>query len=279
MIKAPICKIIPFSNVDGPGNRMAIFFQGCPFNCWYCHNPETINLCNHCGLCVDTCPEKALSMIHNQVTWNEQQCISCDQCLATCPNQSSPKVKSYTTDDVMVQVDELSPFIRGLTVSGGEAMMYPEFLTELFQKVKKYPLNILIDSNGYRPFADYPMLLDLIDGVMLDVKSIDPSFHKKLTGQDNTIVIENLKYLISINKLYEVRIVCLPSYDEQNRKTIQQVSQIIQHHCRLKLIKYRPYGVTDNGLDILGKETFSEVLFEEYKQLAKAFGVKDIAMI
>ncbi|MGM9942993.1 MAG: 4Fe-4S cluster-binding domain-containing protein, partial [Erysipelotrichaceae bacterium] len=43
MIKAPVNKIISFSNVDGPGNRTSIFFQSCPFHCLYCHNPETIN--------------------------------------------------------------------------------------------------------------------------------------------------------------------------------------------------------------------------------------------
>ena len=45
VMKAPVNKIIPFSNVDGPGNRTSIFFQGCPFNCRFCHNPETIHLC------------------------------------------------------------------------------------------------------------------------------------------------------------------------------------------------------------------------------------------
>jgi pyruvate formate lyase activating enzyme len=49
MKRAPVNKIIPFSNVDGPGNRTSIFFQGCPFNCLFCHNPETIHLCVSCG--------------------------------------------------------------------------------------------------------------------------------------------------------------------------------------------------------------------------------------
>ena len=63
---APVNKIIPFSNVDGPSNRMAIFFQGCQFNCRFCHNPETINLCIHCGKCVETCPTNALTKENNK---------------------------------------------------------------------------------------------------------------------------------------------------------------------------------------------------------------------
>lgn len=279
MIKAPVCKIIPFSNVDGPGNRMAIFFQGCPFNCWYCHNPETINICNDCGLCVETCPENALVMEDNRVVWVEEKCVSCDQCLKTCPNLSSPKVSYYTTDEVMTQVLEVAPFIRGITVSGGEAMMYPEFLIELFDKVSKLPLDVLIDSNGYRPFEDYPRLLSLIEGVMLDVKATDTSFHESLTGQKNNIVLENLLYLLSVKKLYEVRVVCIPGYDEQNRKTIASVSQLIGDQCRLKLIKYRPYGVTIIGLKLLGSDILDDGLFLEYQQLAVESGAKQVIVV
>ncbi len=279
MIKAPVCKIIPFSNVDGPGNRMAIFFQGCPFSCWNCHNPETINRCNNCGLCIETCPENALVMRANEVFWLEEKCVSCDQCIKTCPNLSSPRVIYYTTDQLMTRILEVAPFIRGITVSGGEAMMYPEFLTELFGKIQEIPLNGLIDSNGFLSFESYPKLLSLIDGVMLDVKATDPSFHKKLTGRTNNDVLDNLHYLLSVKKLYEVRIVCLPGYDEQNRITISTVSQIIGDQCRLKLIKYRPYGVNEEGRKILGNETFDEVLFLEYKELAITNGAKQVVMV
>ncbi len=43
-IKGYINKVIKSSIVDGPGNRLAIFMQGCNFDCWYCHNPETIEI-------------------------------------------------------------------------------------------------------------------------------------------------------------------------------------------------------------------------------------------
>ena len=71
---APVNKIIPFSCVDGPGNRTAVFLQGCNQNCLYCHNPETINLCRNCGACVKTCPAGALSMADGLVSYNYKVC-------------------------------------------------------------------------------------------------------------------------------------------------------------------------------------------------------------
>ena len=72
-MKAPINRIIEFSNVDGPGNRTSIFVQKCPFKCLYCHNPETINECVHCGVCVEHCKAnpKALTIENGKVVWHE----------------------------------------------------------------------------------------------------------------------------------------------------------------------------------------------------------------
>ena len=168
MEKALINKIINFSNVDGPGNRMAIFFQSCPFSCLYCHNPETINLCKNCGKCIEFCPKKAISLDdNNKIVWNETKCINCDTCIKICPNLSSPKTRYYTIDELFEKIKQIKPFIRGITVSGGECTNWSKFLLELFPKVKKLGLTCLIDSNGCTDFKEIEELINISDGVML----------------------------------------------------------------------------------------------------------------
>ena len=70
--RVPVNRILPFSSVDGPGNRTVVFLQGCGFDCKYCHNPETRNLCISCGDCVGKCPAHAIVCI----TFNADQTIA-----------------------------------------------------------------------------------------------------------------------------------------------------------------------------------------------------------
>lgn len=168
-------KIIPQSAVDGPGNRTAIFLQGCNIRCAYCHNPET---------------------------WERT---------------SNNEVRQMSATEVAEEVKKGIPFIRGITVSGGECMLQAEFVEELFELIKPLGLSCLIDSNGTIPFQSYPRLLELTDGVMLDVKAWDSSVYKRLTGADNdNIVKDNLRLLSKLGKLTEVRIVCLPSFSNSS---------------------------------------------------------------
>lgn len=93
-----------------------------------------------------------------------------------------------SAEEVFEEVSGNLPFIRGITVSGGECCLYPEFLKELFGLCKEAGLSCLIDSNGMVDFSLYPELLELSDGVMLDVKSWDPEVYRRLTGADNAVV-------------------------------------------------------------------------------------------
>ncbi len=273
-MKAPVNKIIKFSNVDGPGNRTSVFFQKCNFQCRFCHNPETINLCQNCGKCVKGCPKQALSIENGKVLWQEDKCIGCDQCIIVCPYSASPRVKLMSPNEVLTVVRQTRPYIKGITVSGGECSLRADFLKQLFPKVQKLNLTTFMDSNGSYDYRNDQALLACTDAVMLDVKAVDPDFHQYLCHSDNTMVLENLDYLLSIDKLYEVRTIIFPYEDEQNEATVRYVASHIGDKCIYKLIKYRPFGVKESYQKELGDLTTSDEYIQPYLQLALQTGAK-----
>jgi len=245
-------KIIPFSSVDGPGNRTAIFLQGCNFDCVYCHNPETINHCINCSFCVSSCPNQALSINREErrILFNPLLCVECDACIKKCHRNSTPKYKVMSADDIIQEIKNYRPFIQGITVSGGECTLQPTFLIELFIKAKELGLTCFIDTNGSTDLSEQSELMNLVDGVMLDVKVWDKTAHQKYIKATNEMVIKNLNYLVDCGKLYEVRTVVVPELFD-NEETVREVCEKISgHDIRYKLIKYRHLGVRKNNLNL-----------------------------
>ena len=280
MNRAPVNKIIPSSVVDGPGNRTAVFFQSCNFNCRYCHNPETINMCVHCGACVETCPVGALSIVEGKVIWDDKKCCGCDTCIKTCPNNASPKIKYMSGEEIWEKIEGNMPFIRGITVSGGECTLQADVVRDLFAIARKHGLTTLLDSNGSYDFRNHPELMEVSDGVMLDVKADCEERHQWLTGHSIDIVLENLEYLASVDKLEEVRTVCIPD-SLANEKTIEVVGDILKPYLekkdiRYKLIKYRHFGVRQQYRDF--KEP-DEALMNHLKEVAQQKGFRNIVII
>ncbi|ENY97595.1 YjjW family glycine radical enzyme activase [Hungatella hathewayi 12489931] len=299
--EAVINKIIPLSVVDGPGCRTSVFVQGCNIACAYCHNPETQQLCSGCGLCVSQCPAGALSIQenggetpkenkHDRVIWDESLCVQCDTCIRVCPSHASPKVRRMSAEDVWKEIEKNMPFIQGITVSGGECTLYPEFLTALFRRAGKAGLTCFLDSNGCVDLSQYPRLMQVTDQVMLDVKAWDHDVFGRLTGGDVSIVKKNLKYLAEHGKLFEVRLVCLDSEHEGEKRqegvpevdmeaVIAGVSREAAPYLkefRLKLITFRQYGVTGSLKDA---KSPSRERMEELKRLAVRYGFQDIQVV
>lgn len=274
MRSAPVNKIIPFSNVDGPGNRTSIFFQGCPFNCQFCHNPETIHLCQNCGACVALCPAQALSLSDGRVLWDPSRCVQCDTCIRTCPHDASPKVRQMTVEEVMHEIRRALPYIVGITTSGGECTQQMDFLIELFTQVQSLGKTCLIDSNGSFDFEKDPRVLSVCDGVMLDVKAVSDEWHRELTASPAAPVLHNLSYLLDAGKLQEVRTVIFPGRDKENEETVSYVAARIGALCDYKIIRYRPFGVREQYQKVLGEFTCEQEEAERYAQLARSLGAK-----
>ena len=280
MLTAPVNNIIPFSNVDGPGNRTSIFFQGCTFDCMFCHNPETINLCCGCGTCVDKCPAGALSLSSKNVLWDYKKCVKCDTCIKLCPHDASPRVRNMTVDEVVSEIRRTSPYISGITVSGGECTLQNEFLIELFRAVrnlKKDPaLTCLIDSNGSFDFEKDPRILEVSEGVMLDVKAARDDWSRSLirteTAAGKELVLKNLDYLLKAGKLQEVRTVLFPGLDKENEDTVRYVSERIGSACDYKLIRYRPFGVREKYQQVLGEDETPIEYASRFVELAHSLG-------
>ena len=279
MVTALVNKVIPFSCVDGPGNRTAIFLQGCNFDCKYCHNPETIHRCVNCGACVPYCKPGALTLENGTVRYDIAKCVLCDECFHHCPHGSSPRTRALTAEQVMTEVRKNVPFIRGITVSGGECTRWPEFLKELFPLAREENLTCLLDSNGSYDFSADPALLAVTNGVMLDVKAWAPEEHRNVTGQDNAVVLKNLRLLAENGKLTEVRTVVVPGLFDAE-ETVTRVSRLLAETgsltTRYKIIRFRPMGVREAYKTLPQPDG---KLLAQLRETAESFGLTDVVTV
>jgi YjjW family glycine radical enzyme activase len=276
-VKGLINRILPSSSLHGAGERCVIFLQGCNFNCLYCNSSEMISRCVGCGRCIDSCVTGALTIGDSGVEFNAQLCNDCDQCLNVCDKNSFPKALSLTVPEVMIKVMAKRELISGITVSGGECSLQIEFMTELFAAAKKEGLSTCIETNGSRSYIDFPEFMALCDAVILDVKAFSLDEHLKLTGQSNQKVLENLTFLATENKLYEVGSVIVPELLE-NEATVNQVSQIIARlnpQIRYKLIKFCAHGVRQNLLSAVAP---SDEYMEKLAAIANQNGLQNVIL-
>ena len=280
MFCADINKIIPFSSVDGPGNRTAIFLQGCNFNCRYCHNPETRNHCINCMDCVPRCPTNALKNNNGKIEFYPEKCIGCDNCINICKYGATPRIVRLTSRETFEKICENLPFIRGVTFSGGECMLYPDFMREVFSLCKEKNLGTLIDSNGSVDFKKHLGLLEVTDGVMLDIKAYDFDEHIKVTDKGNDIVLKNALFLAERGKLFEIRTVIVPELFDF-RKTVDDISKILSPYLERSNIRYKLISYRENGVrkEYRNYRTPNEKELNEAKDIAVKNGFNDIVLI
>ncbi|MGY3932939.1 pyruvate formate lyase activating enzyme [Aeromonas encheleia] len=279
---AIVSRLLPFSCVDGPGNRLVLFLQGCNFRCPGCHNPHTIGLCDHCGDCVPGCPSGALRLHQGRVSWQQDLCTHCDRCLDICPRQASPKTESMSVAEVLAQLRRYGPLLSGITVSGGEATTQLPFVVALFTAIKQASdlahLSCLLDSNGSLAETGWQRLLPVLDGAMIDLKGWRDSVHHALTGQGRERVLASLQLLASRGKLSELRLLHVPGrsdfldgsgeLDEGLARFLQGLGPV-----PIRLNGFRRHGVRGGALD------WREATRPELESLAKALIAKGLGPI
>ena len=279
---ATVSRWLPFSCVDGPGNRLVLFLQGCNFRCPGCHNPHTIGLCDHCGDCVPGCPSGTLTLIDGRVRWQASLCTHCDRCLDACPRSASPKTHQMSVAEVLVLLRRYGPLLTGITVSGGEATTQLPFVVALFAAIKAAPdlahLTCLLDSNGSLGETGWQRLLPVLDGAMIDLKGWREPVHLALTGRGRERVLASLQLLARAGKLAEVRLLHVPGrtdFIDADGKLEAGLVSFLQSlgPVPIRLNGFRHHGVRGEAL------AWQEAAMDELDGLSNALKVKGFGPI
>ena len=225
MIKGVIFDVKEFSLNDGPGIRTTVFFKGCPLRCIWCHNPEglspkrelfiTHNGCTNCGLCKRPC--------------NHEDCKGLGRCIHICPKGLVKAVgREVNAKELAEQIKKGADLLvssgGGVTLSGGEVLMQPDFAEELIRELK--PLHVLIETCGYAKHDDFVRIASLCDTVYIDVKLADREQHKKYTGVYNDLILENLEWLKKSGIDFRIRTPLIPGITdtEENIEAIAKIA-------------------------------------------------------
>lgn len=222
---APLVDIKRFAVHDGPGIRTTLFLKGCPLRCIWCHNPESrkakkelalrLAKCTLCGECAALCHCHIIE--NGKHLFRREECIGCGKCKEECfQNVLELYGKDITLEEAFDLLREDKLFYGeegGITLSGGEPLLYPDFCRELLQKLKKENIHTAVDSCGEVPWESFEKVLPFTDLFLYDFKCADSLQHKNLTGCGNERIKENLEKLSRTGKPIEIRMLMVPEHN------------------------------------------------------------------
>jgi pyruvate-formate lyase-activating enzyme len=208
-----LADVVPFSWVDGPGNRFVAFLQGCNLDCLACHNPHTMPRSTPKAREVDV-----------------------DELMAQV-RPLAPFLSGVTVSGGEATLQ--APFVAA-------------WFTALRDDPATASLTRYVDSNGCASDEVWDLLLPVSDGVMLDLKSLDLAVHEELTGSSNSLVLESLHHLAREHKLVEVRLLVVPGHND-GEELLRRTGEYLATYAPgvpVKVIGFRPHGVRAAARDI-----------------------------
>jgi pyruvate formate lyase activating enzyme len=281
---------------DGPGIRTTVFFKGCPFSCWWCHNPESLEIapqglyskqrCIGCSQCANICPSGALRLTPGGVVTDHALCEYCGTCALICPAEARQLAGKYQSVENLMEIIEKDVLFYdesggGATFSGGEPLLQADFLLELLKACGQRDIHRAIDTTGY---ADTNLLMEIAretELFLFDIKLMDPQKHKQYTGVSNHKILHNLKRLASEAVEITIRIPLIPGInddDENITRTGTYISKlpgvenvdILPYHGAARY-KYLKISANYNTKNILPP---TRVRLSAVAQRLESFGLK-----
>ncbi len=272
-----VLNIQRYCSHDGPGIRTTVFLKGCSLRCKWCSNPESIGIkpelsydskkCKgkECSICLKPpFPEGAFYFVEGddeKVKVNWHLAMNCDEEMASlCPEGALEMFgKEMTVKEVIDEVEKDASFYRntggGMTISGGEVMLQPDFAAALLEEAHNCGINTAIETACNAPWSFLEKVLPHVDTMLHDLKLMNSERHKKWTGVGNERILENFK------KAYETfpdidfiaRTPLIPGINA-NEEHIRGVLEFIRPHKNVidyELLPYHRFGI--GKYEFLGK--------------------------
>lgn len=255
-----VFNIMRFALHDGPGIRTTVFLKGCPLRCWWCHNPESESQepevlyfqerCIGCGECVRACPHGALSLdaAGEHVVRDPSRCEPCGECAEACPTGARQLVgRRMTVAEVVREVAKDQVFFDesggGVTISGGEPLMQPEFVEELLSALRGRRIRTALDTCGLAQPEVVERVRPHVDLFLYDLKAMDQATHLKYTGVKNDLILRNLASLAEAGSTVIVRLPVIPGVNDGGDQLDTLAGFMTAHGLRdLDLLPYHRIG-------------------------------------
>ena len=244
---------------DGSGIRSVVFFKGCPLRCVFCQNPETQSRgaeiafsgreCIRCGTCAKACSQGAIDLDFPGHI-RRDRCIRCGACAAACPGKGLRGIGRYLSPEELTELllRDL-PFYRhsggGVTLSGGEATLYPDYLDSLLALLKRSRVHVALQTCGYFDYAPFArQVLPYLDVIYYDIKIADPRAHRMHTGMDNQVILENFRWLVDEDRVpVHARIPLVPGVTDGWENLAAIMEFLLGAGARdVELLSYNPLG-------------------------------------
>lgn len=295
--EAVVFNIQRFSTHDGPGIRTIVFLKGCPLQCEWCSNPESIErypeiwfvpvkcIKGDCHKCLEVCPCGALQAVEGVVGGiDRSQCTLCMKCAEACPSGAIEQIGRWMTkEEVLKEIEKDLIFYNssggGVTFSGGEPALSSEFVSKVAKACKEEGIHVALETCGAVQSESLEKVLPFVDLVLYDVKHIDPQKHKEGTGVSNDLILDNLIKIAPKVRLW-LRIPIIPGYNDSESHArglakfsrnlpIEKISLLPYHNAGER--KYqrlgRRYSLRDTPLP-------TNAHMERLKQILERYGYK-----
>lgn len=200
-----------FAVEDGSGIRTVVFLKGCGLRCLWCANPESQsfkreilfnpNLCTGCERCLAICPKQHIRRIDGMgYITVDQNCGDCEECVDGCfAGARTIMGTRYAPEELCAQLRKDKLYYEhsggGVTFSGGEPLLQIDFIQSCADILKNDGIPILVETCGYVKLDAIQRCAGLADAIYFDVKHMDDEEHRKLTGEGNKRILDNLRWL------------------------------------------------------------------------------------